>query len=84
MIGMIIAIIALAAMCAFFAVQSMHWEKIAIAWERAINLYRVKEEWGRFDELSKNEKAAVIEFGIYLLDSVSDEVWGDDETEEST
>lgn len=83
MIGMIIAIIALAAMCAYFAVQSMHWEKIANTWAKAIDLDNVKEEWSKYKELSKSEKAAVLEFGIYLINRVYTEVWGDDETGES-
>ena len=80
MIGMIIVVIALAAMCAYFVAQSRCWEKIANAWLHAIDFERVKE-WCKYNELSKSEKTAVIKFCIYLIESVSTEIRGYDEEE---
>lgn len=77
MIGMIIAVIALAAMCAFFAIQSIHWEKIANSWANVIDLDHVKEKWSKYNELSKSEKTAVSEYSMYLINSVKTEVWGE-------
>lgn len=91
MIGMIIAVITSAAMCTYFAARSIGYraeakflQEIIDAWYRAIDLDHVKEEWSKYKELSESEKTAVLEFGLYILDSVRTEVWGNDETEEST
>ena len=98
MIGMIIAIIAniaLAVMCAYFAAQTITckaytrawkdnaliWQDQAQAWVTAVSPAHLKA-WDKYEELSTGEKIAVHEYASYLLRSVGEDAADDDETTE--